>query len=147
MNTQAAPDYFELSDYTVVLRRRWRRIVALAIVGAALATAYVFLAPKTYTTTVLVQVNALPNNANAVGGRTGGPVNMDNEAQAVRSLTVANLVKKRLRSSLSATDISNNIRVSVPPNSTYLQITCAASSAIGAQRCANIVGSAYLDNR
>ena len=147
MTPQAAPDYFELSDYTTVLRRRWRRIVLVTLAGVALTGAYVFLAPKTYTATVLVQVNALPNNANAVGGRTGGPVNMDNEAQAVRSLTVANLVKKRLRSSLSATDISNNIRVSVPPNSTYLQITCAASSAIGAQKCANIVGSAYLDNR
>ncbi|HEX2321325.1 MAG TPA: Wzz/FepE/Etk N-terminal domain-containing protein [Streptosporangiaceae bacterium] len=147
MTPQAAPDYFELSDYTTVLRRRWRRIVLVTLAGVALTAAYVFVAPKTYTATVLVQVNALPNNANAVGGRTGGPVNMDNEAQAVRSLTVANLVKKRLRSSLSATDISNNIRVSVPPNSTYLQITCAASSAIAAQRCANIVGSAYLDNR
>jgi Mrp family chromosome partitioning ATPase len=147
MNSQAAPDYFELSDYTIVLRRRWRRIVAVTCAGAALATAYVFLAPKTYTATVLVQVNALPNNANAVGGRTGGPVNMDNEAQAVRSLAVADLVKKRLRSSLSAEDISNNIHVTVPPNSTYLQITCGASSAVAAQKCANAAGAAYLDNR
>ena len=115
--------------------------------GAALATAYVFLAPKTYTATVLVQVNALPNNANAVGGRTGGPVNMDNEAQSVRSLAVASLVKKRLGSSLSADDISNDIHVSVPPNSTYLQITCAASSAVAAQKCANAAGAAYLDYR
>jgi Mrp family chromosome partitioning ATPase len=147
MTTQAAPDYFELSDYTTVLRRRWRRIAVVALAGVLLTAAYVFLAPKTYTATVLVQVNALPNNANAVGGRTGGPVNMDNEAQAVRSLAVANLVKKRLGSSLSATDISNNIRVSVPPNSTYLQITCAASSASGAQKCTNVAASAYLDNR
>jgi uncharacterized protein involved in exopolysaccharide biosynthesis/Mrp family chromosome partitioning ATPase len=147
MNSQAAPDYFELSDYTTVLRRRWRRIVAVTCAGAVLAAAYAFLAPKTYTATVLVQVNALPNNANAVGGRTGGPVNMDNEAQAVRSLAVANLVKVRLRSSLSAGDISRNIHVTVPPNSTYLQITCGASSAVAAQKCANAVGHEYLDYR
>ncbi|MBO0884385.1 MAG: hypothetical protein J2P17_29455, partial [Mycobacterium sp.] len=147
MNPPAAPDYFELSDYTTVLRRRWKRIVVVTLAGIVLAAAYVFLAPKTYTGTVLVQVNALPNNANAVGGRTGGPVNMDNEAQAVRSLAVAALVKKKLHSQLSETDISNNIRVTVPPNSTYLQITCAASSAPAAQRCANVVGQAYLDNR
>jgi Mrp family chromosome partitioning ATPase len=149
MNSQAAPDYFELSDYTTVLRRRWRRIVAVTCAGAALATAYVFLAPRTYTATVLVQVNALPNNANAVGGRTGGPVNMDNEAQSVRSLAVASLVKKRLGrgSSLSADDISNNIHVTVPPNSTFLQITCGASTAVAAQKCANAAGAAYLDYR
>jgi Mrp family chromosome partitioning ATPase len=147
MNPPAAPDYFELSDYTTVLRRRWKRIAVVTLAGVALAAVYVFLAPKTYTATVLVQVNALPNNANAVGGRTGGPVNMDNEAQAARSLAVAALVKKNLHSPLSQTDISDNIRVTVPPNSTYLQITCAASSASGAQRCANVVGKAYLDNR
>jgi Mrp family chromosome partitioning ATPase len=147
MNSPAAPDYFELSDYTTVLRRRWRRIAVFTLAGLVLAAAYVFLAPKTYTATVLVQVNALPNNANAVGGRTGGPVNMDNEAQAVRSLAVANMVKSKLASSMSATDISSNIKVTVPPNSTYLQITCGASSAPGAQRCANVTGQAYLDNR
>jgi Mrp family chromosome partitioning ATPase/capsular polysaccharide biosynthesis protein len=147
MNVQAAPDYFELSDYTGVLRRRWRRIAAVAVAGAALAAAYVVLAPKTYTATVLVQVNALPNNANAVGGRTGGPVNMDNEAQSVRSLAVAAIVRSRLHSSLSAADISQNIKVTVPPNSTFLQITCAAPSASGAMKCADAVGKAYLYNR
>src|SRR5712671_3293502 len=137
MNSGTAQDYFELSDYTGVLRRRWRRIAVAGCAGLALAAAYVVLGPKTYTATALVQVNALPNNASAVGGRTGGPVNMDNEAQSVRSLAVANLVKKRLGSPLSAIDLSTNIHVTVPPNSTYLQITCAASSPIGAQRCAN----------
>ncbi len=147
MNPQAAPDYFELSDYTTVLRRRWRRIVAVTLAAAVLSAAYVFLAPKTYTSTVLVQVNALPNNANAVGGRTGGPVNMDNEAQSVRSLAVASLVKKQLGSQLSPTDISNNIHVTVPPNSTYLQITCGESSAVGAQKCATATAKAYMDYR
>jgi Mrp family chromosome partitioning ATPase len=147
MTPHAAPDYFELSDYTTVVRRRWRRIVAVALAGVALAAAYVFLAPKTYTATVLVQVNALPNNANAVGGRTGGPVNMDNEAQSVRSLAVAGLIKKRLHSDQSVTDISGNIHVTVPPNSTFLQITCGASAAVGAQKCATATGKAYLDYR
>jgi Mrp family chromosome partitioning ATPase len=150
MNLQAAPDapdYFELADYTGVLRRRWRRIAAAGLAGLVLATAYVFLAPKTYTGTVLVQVNALPNNANAVGGRTGGPVNMDNEAQAVHSLAVAAIVKSLLHSSQSQTDISQNLKVVVPPNTTFLQISCGASSAIAAATCANAAGKAYLDHR
>jgi len=150
MNLQAAPDapdYFELSDYTRVLRRRWRRIAAAGLVGLALAAAYVYLAPKTYTGTVLVQVNALPNNANAVGGRTGGPVNMDNEAQTVHSLAVASRLKSVLNSPQSPTDISQNLKVVVPPNSTFLQISCGAPSANAAAKCANAAGKAYLDNR
>src|SRR5215469_6785556 len=147
MNMQAAPDYFELADYTSVLRRRMKSNVTFAILGLVLAGAYVYLAPKTYAAAVLVQVNALPNNANAVGGRTGGPVNMDNEAQALHSLAVASRIKSSLHSSQSPTDISQNLKVVVPPNSTYLQISCAASSAAGATQCADAAGRAYLDNR
>ena len=44
MNPPAAPDYFELSDYTTVLRRRWRRIAGVTLAGVVLAAAYVFLA-------------------------------------------------------------------------------------------------------
>src|SRR5215469_7119770 len=147
MNQQAAPDYFELADYTGVLRRRWKSIATVGLIGLVLAGAYVVLAPKTYTSAVLVQVSALPSNANAVGGRTGGPVNMDNEAQIVRSAAVAALVKQNLHSPLSVTTIQHNIRVSVPPNTTFLQISCAAGSAVGAQKCANVAGSQYLDYR
>jgi Mrp family chromosome partitioning ATPase/capsular polysaccharide biosynthesis protein len=147
MNPQVAPDYFELSDYTGVLRRHWRRIAACALAGLALAAAYVVVGPRTYTATVLVQVNALPNNANALGGRTGGPVNMDNEAQSVRSLAVAQIVKSRLHSQQSAADIAQNIRATVPPNSTYLQISCARPTATEAAKCANAAGRAYLYNR
>jgi capsular polysaccharide biosynthesis protein/Mrp family chromosome partitioning ATPase len=147
MNPQAAPDYFELSDYAGVLRRRWRRIAACALAGLVLAAAYVVAGPKTYTATVLVQVNALPNNANAVGGRTGGPVNMDNEAQSVRSIAVAQIVKAHLNSPQSAADLAQTIHVTVPPNSTFLQISCKASTAHAAARCANSAGRAYLYNR
>jgi capsular polysaccharide biosynthesis protein/Mrp family chromosome partitioning ATPase len=147
MNMQAAPDYFELRDYTGVLRRRWKSVATFAVLGVALAAAYVVLGPKTYTATVEVQVNALPNNANAVGGRTGGPVNMDNEALAVQSAAVATIVQTDLQSSLSLAAISKNISVAVPPNTTFLRISCAAPSAAGAKKCANVVGRAYLSNR
>ena len=147
MNLQAAPDYFELSDYVSVLRRRWRTVAVWAVLGLVLAGLYLAVGAKKYTATVLVQVNALPNNANAVGGRTGGPVNMDNEGQAVQSAAVAAIVKARIHSPLSVTDLVRHIHVTVPPNSTYLQITCDASSALTAQQCANATGKAYLYNR
>jgi capsular polysaccharide biosynthesis protein/Mrp family chromosome partitioning ATPase len=147
MNPQAAPDYFELSDYVTVLRRRWRTIAVWAVAGLVLAGLYLVVGPKKYTATVLVQVNALPNNANAVGGRTGGPVNMDNEGQAVQSAAVVAIVQERIHSTLSVTDLVRHIHVTVPPNSTYLQITCDSPSALTAQQCANATGKAYLYNR
>ena len=130
-----------------VLRRRWRTVAVMTLIGVVLAGLYLVAGPKKYTATVLVQVNALPNNANAVGGRTGGPVNMDNEGQAVQSAAVASIVKARIHSPLSVTDLVRHIHVTVPPNSTFLQITCDASSAIVAQQCANATGKAYLFTR
>ena len=147
MNLQAAPDYFELSDYVSVLRRRWRTVAVWAAVGLVFAGLYLVVGAKKYTATVLVQVNALPNNASAVGGRTGGPVNMDNEGQAVQSAAVASIVKARIHSPLSVSGLVRHIHVTVPPNSTYLQITCDASSAVIAQQCANATGKAYLYSR
>src|SRR5215472_5752997 len=109
MNPEAASEYFDLSDYVGLLRRRWLTIAAVACIGLVAAAAYVVIGPKQYTGTVLVQVNALPSNANAVGGRTGGPVNMDNEAQVAQSASVAEIVKRSMHSPLSLADVERNI--------------------------------------
>src|SRR5258708_13573235 len=106
MTSPAAPDYFELSDYLGPLRRRWLTVALLTCAGIAVSAAYLVVAPKQYTATVLVQVNALPNNANAVGGRTGGPGNMDNEAQVLKSPAAPAAVKARDHSPISRAAIA-----------------------------------------
>lgn len=147
MTVPPGSDYFELADYLGVLRRRWTIVVALTLIGLVLAGAYYYLAPRTYASTVLVQVNALPTDANALGGRTGGPVNMDNEGQIVESATVASIAKEKLGSPLSIADLVKKVDVTVPPNTTFLKITCDESTADLAKRCANAFGRAYLYNR
>jgi capsular polysaccharide biosynthesis protein len=147
MAVQPQSDYFELADYLGVLRRRWLMILAFTLIGTVLAGAYYYVAPRSYAATVLIQVNALPTNANALGGRTAGPVNMDNEGQIVASATVASIAKAQLHSPLTVTNLLKEIHVAVPPNTTFLQVTCDASSAVQAERCANAFGRAYLYNR
>lgn len=140
-------DYFELSDYLGVLRRRWIIIVAAAVIGAVLAGAYYVAGPKSYTASVLIQVNPLPTNANSLGGRSSGAVNMDNEAQIVQSAQVGSLMRKQLHSSLSPAQISQELSVSVPANTTFLNISCTSSTAAAAQACANSAGTSYLTYR
>ena len=141
------PDSLELSDYLGVLRRRWWIVVVLAIVGIGLAGAYVTVAPKTYTAATLIQDNPLSNNATAAAGRTSGAVNMDNEAQIAQSYTVATAAALTLHSRLQPQALVKHISVSVPANTTFLQISCGASTARGAAACANAFASAYLANR
>src|SRR5215469_15214203 len=147
LTVQPGSDYFELADYLGVLRRRWLTVLVITLAGLALASAYYYVAPRTYAATVLVQVNALQSNANALGGRTSGPVNMDNEGQIAQSATVAAIARAQLKSPLSVTGLLKDIKVAVPPNTTFLQITCSAGTADLAERCANAFGRAYLYNR
>lgn len=143
----ARPDSLELSDYLGVLRRRWWIVVVLAVVGAGLAGAYVKVAPKTYTATVLVQVSPVSNNATAAAGRTSGAVNMDNEAQIAQSNTVASAAAQALHSPIQPQALVKHISVAVPPNTTFLQISCDTSTARGAAACADAFAAAYLANR
>jgi capsular polysaccharide biosynthesis protein/Mrp family chromosome partitioning ATPase len=141
------PDSLELGDYLGVLRRRWWIVALLVVIGVGAGAGYVKVAAKTYTGSVLVQVNPLPNSANAVAGRTSGSVNMDNEAQIVQSEQVASVAAKQLHSSLTPLALAKSISVSVPPNTTFLQIKCGASTPSAAAACANAFGKAYLSNR
>jgi succinoglycan biosynthesis transport protein ExoP len=147
MAPTSRPDSFELADYLGVLRRRWWIVLLLVVVGAGAGAAYTKVAPKTYTGAVLVQVTPLPNNANAVAGRTGGNVNMDNEAQIIQSVKVATLAAQQFAGTLSPPELAKRISVSVPANTTFLQVKCSESAAATAAECANAFGRAYLTNR
>ncbi len=122
-------------------------MLGFTVIGLVLAGAYYFVSPRTYAATALVQVNALQTTENALGGRTSGPVNMDNENQIVQSASVAAIAKSQLKTPLSVADLLKEIKVTVPPNTTFLQITCSAATADLAWRCANAFGRSYLYNR
>src|ERR1700722_2448639 len=147
MTMSPGSDYFDLADYAGVLRRRWLMIVSFFVSGLLLAGASYVVAPRVYSSTVLIQVNALPTNANAVGGRTGGPVNMDNEAPILQSATVGAIAKANLGSQLTVANLLRDVTVMVPPNTTFLQVSCNAGNPRDAQHCANAFGRAYLFNR
>ena len=150
MNPVQRPDSFEAADYIGVLRRRWWIVLGCTIVGLAVAFGYLTIAPKTYTATA--SVNVVPTAADqsnvVAGSRTNGAtVNLDTEAQVVQSTTVATEAGKLMHSPLSPWQLDKQVNVTVPPNSSILDITCSASTAVGAATCANDFAKAYLLNR
>ena len=150
MNSVPPPDSYESADYFGVLRRRWGIILGLTCAGLLLAIAYVVVAPKSYSATAGVNVTptAADQNNAVQGSRTSGAtVNLDTEAQVVMSTRVATGAVHILHSSLPATTLSKQIAVTVPPNSSVLDIACHASSAQGAAACANAFAQAYLQDR
>lgn len=140
-------DSLELTDYLGALRRRWWIVVLLLVIGAGAGAAYVKVAPKTYSASVLIEVSALPNNANSVSGRTGGNVNMDNEAQVATSTEVATVASRTLHNGVTPLALTKHISITVPPNTTFLSVKCGMPTSHEAAACANAVGQAYLTQR
>jgi polysaccharide biosynthesis transport protein len=87
-----------------------------------------------------------PTNSNTVSSddRTVGVLNMDTEAQVVKSLAVADAVKTATGSALTAEQLAKQVTVSVPPNTTILEIGFQGSSAADAQRTAQAFADSYL---
>ena len=144
------PDALVAADYTGVLRRRWLIVVAGAVLGAVAALAYTTVAPKSYvaTTGLYLRTTGADAGNGIQGNRIGnGRVDLDTEAQLVTSGTVAARAGQIMHSSLSPAELAGEIVVTVPPNSSIMNIACTASTPAGAATCANAFAAAYLQNR
>lgn len=148
MERSSQPDSYELSDYAAVLRRRWKVVVLAGVIGLAAAVAYTVIAPTVYTATATIFVTGTTSGATqVVNGRTTGAIDLDTEAQIVRSSSVGTLARQSMHSPLSATKLVKSVSVTVPPNSQVLQISCSGGSPTAAAKCANAFAAAYLKNR
>src|SRR6187401_2375897 len=93
------PASSDLSDYLGTLRRNWWLTLVATVVGLGVAGGITLAEPKLYTSSasVLVQPTGA-QDTNVVGGRTKGDINLDTEAQIVRSTAVAANAAALLRS-------------------------------------------------
>ncbi|HEY1644167.1 MAG TPA: Wzz/FepE/Etk N-terminal domain-containing protein [Streptosporangiaceae bacterium] len=150
MSVSQRPESFELSDYLGVLRRRWKILVIVTVVGIVGSLGYLYAAPKVYTASAEVSVTptgSASSQQSGAGVKAASPVNMDNEAQLVQSQTVATAAARLLDSPLTPEALSRQVTVNVPANSQILQVSCDSSTASGSAQCANAFAQAYLANR
>jgi capsular polysaccharide biosynthesis protein len=137
----------ELADYTGPLRRRWRWVALGTALGLLLGLAAAGLVHHDYTSTASVVVTPTTvqqqgnNNAN---GRTQDVINLDTEAQIVKSDAVAARVRRVLHASASLATIEHRVSVTVPPNTTVLRISYSAGSPRGAAAGAQAYATSYL---
>lgn len=147
MDPSPRPDTTEITDYAAMLRRRWRLIAACTFGTFLVALLAFLLMPKSYTAQASVQVTHTGAEEVNSNTRTNDGINLDTEAQLVRSAEVANRAKALLKSSESASALSKKVTVTVPPNSTILDIAYTDGSPQAARAGADAFAQAYLDNR
>src|SRR5215469_16379528 len=140
MNPSQRPDSFEAANYFGAVRRRWWIVLGLTCLGLIGAFAYTVVAPKSYTGTAVVSVTPVAGSSGSqvTNGRTGpAQVNLDTEAQVVVSTQVSSRAAHMLHSQLTPWQLAQQVSVTVPPNSSVLDISCSASTATAAATCAN----------
>lgn len=149
-DTDAAPAPVgdDLLGHLRTLRAGWWLVLGLTVVGLLAGGAAARLSPTTYqsTTSVLV-LPAGQQDTNAASGRTHGTVNLDTEAQLVTSTAVADRARTLLRTGATSAALTGQVNVSVPPNSTVLDIEFSAPTARAAQAGSHAFATAYLANR
>lgn len=136
-----------VSDYLGMFRRHWWVVLILTAAGVGAASAVTRAMPAVYESSTSVLVQPAGQDTNVVGGRTKGDINLDTEAQLVRSTAVAAGAAELLRSSTPPDTLARDVVVEVPPNTSVLVITYAAGNARQAQAGSHAFAEAYLRNR
>ncbi|MDT0302259.1 chain length determinant family protein [Streptomonospora wellingtoniae] len=146
MDTSAEGD---LADAAAALRRRWRIAAACAVAGPLLASGALLAAPPTYTsvTAVHVRPTGVPEITGEQSGRTNGEVNLDTEAQIVRSAEVSAAAAERIGPGADPAELRREVEVGVPPNSSVLRISAPGPDPAAARRASAAFAGAYLDYR
>ncbi|MFI6508665.1 Wzz/FepE/Etk N-terminal domain-containing protein [Streptosporangium sp. NPDC050855] len=133
----------DLADYVSLLRRRRLAVLSMLLTGTGGGLTLLWLTPPSYTASAQVLVTPVgpQEQVNQVTARQREPLNLDTEAQVARSAVVA----AKARGLFAG--LPGPAEVSVPPNTSVLEISCTAAAPAAAASCANAYSLAYLAQR
>ncbi|GAA3018321.1 YveK family protein [Streptosporangium longisporum] len=133
----------DLADYVSLLRRRRLAVLSMLLAGTGGGVTLLWLTPPSYTASAQVLVTPVgpQEQVNQVTARQREPLNLDTEAQVARSAVVA----AKARGLFAG--LPGPAEVSVPPNTSVLEISCTAAAPATAASCANAYSLAYLAQR
>ncbi|GIH91591.1 Wzz/FepE/Etk N-terminal domain-containing protein [Planobispora siamensis] len=133
----------ELGDYAALLRRRWPILLLCLLAGTGGGVALLGSTPPSYTAAahVLVTATGVQEPTNQVTSRQREALNLDTEAQIAQSAVVARKAEKALKGDLDP------VEVSVPPNTSVLEISYTAADPNSAAAGASAYAQAYLAHR
>jgi polysaccharide biosynthesis transport protein len=129
------------------IRRYWWLALLGAVLGVGAGAIYTSSVAKQYTATTTLVVYPPPQQAVVVGSRLNSAVNMDNELQFATSVQVAAAAAKLLGVTTDLTTLESQVTVTVPPNTSVLDIAYAAGTPQKARLGSHAFAQAYLQSR
>ncbi|NBE93654.1 hypothetical protein FE391_02330 [Nonomuraea sp. KC401] len=145
-----------LDEHLGPLRRRWAILTGCVLTGGATGLGLLWFTPAAYTATtqVLVMPVGTQEPGNQVTNRQREALNLDTEAQVAQSAVVAERAAMALRAAGPAEPAEpaepadpDELEVSVPPNSSVLQIAVTAAEPAAAAARSHAYAEAYLAHR
>lgn len=140
------PPSHDPSDSLHLLRQHWWLMLLAIAVGVGGGGGYFVVQQPVWEATTEVLVHPVDQDTNVAGG--GAPrVNLDTEAQLVRSTAVAAGAAEQLGDPARADELARQVTVDVPANTAVLMITFAADRPQAARDGATAFAEAYLAHR
>lgn len=135
--------------WRTLLRRGWPALLVGILVGLAVGLILDRAHHDQYqaSTSVLVTPTGVGATGQVANGRTTGLVNLDTEANLVKSTPVIDRVRTLLKTKDPVQAVAGRISIVVPPNSQLLKISYTAANAADAEKGAAAVATAYLADR
>jgi succinoglycan biosynthesis transport protein ExoP len=135
----------DLRDYLRILRKRWIAIVALMLVGVAVAAGATILTTPTYqaSSLVYVQVQSSGTVGDLVQGSTFIQSQVKSFAEAVATPRVLDSAIKSLNLDETADELAGSVAASSPLDTVNIQITVTRSSPAEAANIANAITESF----
>src|SRR3954453_16601091 len=122
-----------------VIRRRWRWMVAVTLVGLLAGFAYWLLTPKTYrsSASAFFSLQSGGTAADLVQGSTYTQSQVASFARLARAPVVLDPVIDQLRLRTTSVQLARQIESTAPPDTVIVEVTVTDSTAAGSARIAN----------
>lgn len=136
-----------VSDYVAVVTRRWRVVVLATLLGGGLAFGYLAVTFPEATATSVVSVAPIISDPYSANRSNSSLVDIQTEAQAASSMTIATLAADELGTGVEPADLRARLEISAVDATTVMRLSVSAPSAAQARAEADALADAYLGYR
>ena len=136
-----------LGHYAVVMRRQWKIIIMLTILGVIAAVGYISLTPVNVTASTLVNLNVIVSDPFSPAKAGSALLDATTETQLATSYEVAKAAAATLRNGDTVEALRGGVAVATAANATTMKISYTSTSQDLAQSGADAIANAYIDYR
>ena len=136
-----------IGDYVAVVLRRWRVVVLATLLGGGLAFGYLAVAVPEATATSVLAVSPIISDPYSANRSTSSLVDIQTEAQAASSMTIATLATDDLGTGVEPADLRSRLEITAVDATTVMRLSVTAPSAAQARAEADALADAYLSYR